>query len=132
VNVAGIASLLVFALAGNFFLALAALLSFNVYRSVNNPLFNTWFALNTDPRVRATIFSMSGQVDAIGQIAGGPPVGYIGALFSLRAALLASSIILSPVLLLYAYASRKLKHVGAQAHPVEKDEDVATATSPLP
>jgi DHA3 family tetracycline resistance protein-like MFS transporter len=124
-NVAGIVSLLVFALAGNFFLALAALLSFNIYRSVNTPLFNTWFALNTDPKVRATVFSMSGQVDAIGQIAGGPPVGYIGTLFSLRAALVASSIILSPVLLLFAYASRKVKRAGEQLYPVEKEEDIA-------
>lgn len=124
-NAAGIGGLLVFALAGNFFLALAALLFFNVYRSVNNPLFNTWFALNTDPKVRATVFSMSGQVDAIGQIVGGPPVGYIGSLFSLRAALVASSIILSPVLLLFAFAWRKGKQAAAPVYPVEQEEDAA-------
>lgn len=124
-NVAGIVGLLMFALAGNFFLALAALLFFNVYRSVNNPLFNTWLALNTDPTVRATVFSMSGQVDAIGQIAGGPPVGYIGSLFSLRAALVASSIILSPVLLLFAFAWRKGKQAAAPVYPVEQEEDAA-------
>lgn len=124
-NAAGIGGLLVFALAGNFFLALAALLFFNVYRSVNNPLFNTWFALNTDPKVRATVFSMSGQVDAIGQIAGGPPVGYIGSLFSLRAALVASSIILSPVLLLFAFAWRRGKQAAAPVYPVEQEEDAA-------
>lgn len=124
-SVAGISGLLAFALAGNFFLALAALLFFNVYRSVSNPLFNTWPALNTDPKVRATVFSMSGQVDAIGQIAGGPPVGYIGTLFSLRAALVASSSILSPVLLLFAFASRKVKQASTPVYPIEQDENAA-------
>jgi DHA3 family tetracycline resistance protein-like MFS transporter len=48
---------------------------------------------------------MSGQVDAFGQIAGGPIVGIIGNT-SIRAALIASGLILSPVLLLYAHATR--------------------------
>jgi DHA3 family tetracycline resistance protein-like MFS transporter len=109
VNVVGIASLLLFALAGNFFLALVALLTFKVYRSVNEPLYTTWLTCNSDAKVRATIISMRGQVDAIGQIAGGPPVGYVGTLFSLRAALVTSSLILSPVLLLFVYAARKVK-----------------------
>ena len=52
---------------------------------------------------------MLGQVNALGQIAGGPPVGYIGTAFSLRAALTTVSAILSPVLLLFAYAFRKVK-----------------------
>ena len=38
---------------------------------------------------------------------GSAPVGVIGTLLSLRAALVASSIILSPVLLMYAIAFRK-------------------------
>jgi len=46
---------------------------------------------------------------SFGQIVGGPPVGYIGTAFSIRAALLASGALLSPVLLLYAYAARKTR-----------------------
>jgi len=48
----------------------------------------------------------------LGQIAGGPPVGYIGDVFSVRAALVVSSIILSPVLLLLAVATRRGKAVA--------------------
>ena len=59
--------------------------------------------------VRATVISMRGQVDAFGQTVGGPPVGFIGNAFSIRAALLASGALLSPVLLLYTYAARKIK-----------------------
>ena len=46
------------------------------------------------------------QVDAIGQIAGGPAVGAIGNL-SIRAALVASALLLSPVIPLYAWARRR-------------------------
>jgi len=45
---------------------------------------------------------MSAQTDAFGQMIGGPIVGAIGAAVSLRAALLSSATILSPVLALFA------------------------------
>ena len=53
------------------------------------------------------MLSMSSQVDAIGQIAGGLVVGLIGSLVSVRAALLASGVILTPVLALYRIAIRR-------------------------
>jgi len=106
-NVLGIVSLLVFALAGNFFLAVAAVLLFRVFRTVNEPIYTTWLTQNIEAKVRATVISMRGQVDAFGQIVGGPPLGYIGTAFSIRAALVAASALLSPVLFLYAYAARK-------------------------
>jgi hypothetical protein len=62
---------------------------------------------------------MMGEVNALGQIAGGPPVGYIGTVFSLRAALTAVSIILSPVLLLFAYTTRKVKQEQTEEVRVE-------------
>jgi len=108
-NTLSVVSILIFALAGNFFLAIAAVLLFKVFRTVNDPIYMTWLTQNIDAKVRATVISMSGQVDAFGQIVGGPPVGYIGTAFSIRAALLASGALLSPVLLLYAYAARKTR-----------------------
>ncbi len=56
--------------------------------------------------MRATILSINGQADAIGQIAGGPVVGAIGTIFSLRAALVVTDVILSPALALYAKTLR--------------------------
>jgi MFS transporter, DHA3 family, tetracycline resistance protein len=106
-NVLGIVSLIVFALAGNFFLAVAAVLLFRVFRTVNEPIYTTWLTQNIEAKVRATVISMRGQVDAFGQIVGGPPIGYIGTAFSIRAALVAASALLSPVLFLYAYAARR-------------------------
>ncbi len=119
INALGVVSILVFALAGNFFLAVAAYLSFGVFRRVNEPIFTTWLTQNIDAKVRATVISMRGQVDAFGQIIGGPPVGVIGNIFSLRAALVSVSIILSPVLLLLAYAFRKAKlHIVPVKEPL--------------
>ena len=47
-------------------------------RSVIGPVYTTWVNQSLDSRVRATVISMSSQVDAIGQIGGGPLVGVIG------------------------------------------------------
>jgi DHA3 family tetracycline resistance protein-like MFS transporter len=51
---------------------------------------------------------VSSQADAIGQISGGPLVGIIGNSLSIRAALVTSGLMLSPVLPLYALARRLL------------------------
>jgi MFS transporter, DHA3 family, tetracycline resistance protein len=93
-----------FGLSRSFWVALALYWVIDVLRSVTSPLQTAWLNLCIDdPQVRATLFSVSGQVDAIGQIAGGPGVGAIGNL-SIRAALVTSGLILSPVLPLYALA----------------------------
>ena len=109
VNAVGVVGLLIFGIAGNFPLAVAAYLGYGFCRSVGNPIYTTWLTQHIDAKVRATVLSMSGQVDALGQIVGGPPVGYIGNVISLRAAMVATSIILSPVLLLFALVSKRGK-----------------------
>lgn len=76
-------------------------------RSIAGPLHTAWFNLRIDDsQVRATMFSVGSQVDAIGQIAGGPAMGAIGNA-SIRAALVVSALILSPVLPLYALTIRR-------------------------
>jgi MFS transporter, DHA3 family, tetracycline resistance protein len=117
-NALNVLSILVFALTGNFFLAVAAFLASGVLRRAGGPLWMTWLTRNTEARSRATVISMFGQVNALGQMVGWPPVGYIGTAFSLRAALTTVSAILSPVLLLFAYAFRKAK--VEQAAPTEE------------
>lgn len=99
-----LAGLFSFALAGSLLVAVLAFLLIDVTRDVISPLYTGWVNQRLDSRVRATVLSMSSQVDAIGQIAGGPLVGVIGNVFSVRAALLASSFILSPVIALYRAA----------------------------
>lgn len=90
--------------------AVAAYWIISVTRNVIGPLYTAWVNQRLDSNVRATVLSMSGQVDAIGQITGGPLVGWIGSRISVQAALLTSSIILIPVLGLYA---RGIQHFSA-------------------
>jgi DHA3 family tetracycline resistance protein-like MFS transporter len=101
------ASVLVFAWAGSFFLALAAYLVASVFRTMRVPLFQTWLTQNIDPAVRATVLSIDGQTDALGQIAGGPALGVIANYGSLRAALTVAGVILAPALLLFVRAGRQ-------------------------
>jgi DHA3 family tetracycline resistance protein-like MFS transporter len=96
-----------FALAGTLLLAVLAYWLVYVTRNVIGPLYTAWVNQRLDSQVRATVISMSSQVDAIGQIAGGPAVGLIGSLISVRAALLASGVILTPALALFRFAIRR-------------------------
>jgi DHA3 family tetracycline resistance protein-like MFS transporter len=101
-----VATLIGFALSFDFAMAIAAYWAFSLLRQTTHPLYTAWVNQRLDPQVRATVISMSSQVDALGQIAGGPVVGVIGTALSLRAALAASATMLSPVLLLFSRAAR--------------------------
>jgi DHA3 family tetracycline resistance protein-like MFS transporter len=89
-------------LSPNYVIAIGAYWAFWLLRQTHSPLHMTWVNQRLDPQVRATVNSMSAQMDAFGQMIGGPIVGAIGAAVSLRAALLSSATILSPVLALFA------------------------------
>ncbi len=98
-----------FALSGNLAFALLASTVVRLCRTVASPLTAAWLNQHVESRVRATVFSMSGQADALGQIAGGPVFGVVG-LSSARLALALGGAVLSPALLLYA---RTLRRDGA-------------------
>jgi len=96
-----------FALTESFWAAVGLYWLIGALRNIAAPLHTAWLNRSIDePQVRATIFSVSGQADAIGQIAGGPMVGAVGNI-SIRAALLSSALLLAPVLPLYAVTIRK-------------------------
>ena len=101
-----VSGLLVYAFAGNLAIAVIAFFAFTIARGLVEPVFATWTNQHIDSRVRATVLSMQSQVDAIGQIAGGPPLGAIGQR-SLRLSLIASAIALSPALGLLARVWRR-------------------------
>ncbi|HEY7908582.1 MAG TPA: MFS transporter [Thermomicrobiales bacterium] len=96
-----------FALVGNLALAVVASIGVRTFRNINSPLQTAWVNQHVDSRVRATVISISSQADAIGQIAGGPVVGYVGVLATVRAALVVGGCILSPALFLYAQTLRR-------------------------
>jgi MFS transporter, DHA3 family, tetracycline resistance protein len=115
-------SLFSIALAKTLLVAVIAIWLISIARNVIDPLYTAWVNQRLDPRVRATVLSMSGQVDAIGQVAGGPVVGVIGSRLSVQAALLASALTLSPVLLLYPRAIRMNEGQPVQSEPSISDE----------
>ena len=87
-------------------LAVGMIWLIDVFRSLNSPLYTTWVNQRLDPQVRATVLSMSSQVDAIGQITSGPVLGVIGSKISVRAAITASGLLLAPILGLLLRALR--------------------------
>ncbi|MFH5186202.1 MFS transporter [Paenibacillus sp. TAB 01] len=96
-----IAAILALALSQSFAWALAAVLLFEIVRTLTSPVYDTWLNLNVDGRSRATVLSMMSQSDALGQTAGEPCVGWIGQRFSIRASLVAAAVLLVPVLAVY-------------------------------
>lgn len=79
-----------------------------VTRQVMYPLEDIWLnKIIPDSSVRATFFSVKGQVDAIGQIGGGPVIGGVASSFTIKIAIIVSAILLTPVLLLYKVVLNK-------------------------
>ena len=70
--------------------------------------------------MRATVISISSQANAFGQIAGGPVIDAVGTFGGIRAALTVAGVVLSPALVLYAWAVR---HGGTE--PTLEEEDQA-------
>ena len=103
---------LAFALTSSAAVAIVALLAVFLIRMLMNPLWSIWLNQQiTDSSVRATVLSMTGQADAVGQAAGGPVLGVIGNVWGIRAALTTGALVLTPALGLYA---RALRHGGAE------------------
>ena len=116
------ASVIVFGVAMGFAVALAAYMVARLARRITEPLYLTWLNRNIeDSSVRATVMSMVNQTGAMGEIAGGPGVGAIGTIFSIRAALVVAGFLLSPAVALYA---RAVRHGGTEPELEELPEAV--------
>jgi DHA3 family tetracycline resistance protein-like MFS transporter len=78
-------SQLAFGLVGGIAAAYGALLVYRVARTLTYPLEMTWINQQiSDSSVRATVISITGQSDAIGQAVGGPALGVIGNVWGIR------------------------------------------------
>lgn len=102
------ASLLGFALVHNLVLSLALVLVIGVVREVTYPVYTTWVNHRLPSNVRATVLSLSSQVDAVGQTFGGPLVGLVARQVSITIGLVTSSVMLAPILPLL-YLQRKVR-----------------------
>lgn len=78
-------------------LTLILYLVIDVLRDIREPLQTAWVNHKLDSQTRATVHSMTGQVDAIGQIAGGGSA-LIARYLSVVAAITTSGLLLGPAL----------------------------------
>jgi MFS transporter, DHA3 family, tetracycline resistance protein len=107
-----LAAYLVFARTGSTWVAIGALLAITLARRLASPLYMTWLNEQiTDSSVRATVISLSGQSNAVGQAGGGPVLGVIGNVWGIRAALTAGAALLAPALGFYG---RAIAHQGRE------------------
>lgn len=107
ITVAIAAGIVVFGLAGGFALAMIAYLAVNILRRTHGPLYVAWLNQNAEPEIRATVLSLQGQADALGQIACLPIIGAIGSAVSLPVALVVSGLTLTPALAFFTRAMRQ-------------------------
>jgi len=117
-------SLIGFALSSLLLLSLGLYLSIAVLRDIAGPLQTVWVNKKLDSRIRATVHSMFGQVDAIGQVMGGPIVAVIAAVGSAVASLVTSGLLLTPALLFVSRANSQSANeadADAEAEPVPAD-----------
>ncbi|HEY3313303.1 MAG TPA: MFS transporter [Anaerolineales bacterium] len=110
------ASIFTFAFSPALAISIAAVWLVSIARNVMDPLYNAWVNQRLDSDTRATVISMSGQVDAIGQVASGPLAGLVS-LWSVQAAITFASLLITPALPLIARANRL--HVDEKAPVVE-------------
>jgi MFS family permease len=115
-----VVSIAVLGLTGQLGVAIVARWSAAGLSSVTQPLLDAWLVRNTPSAIRATVFSVVSQGDALGQVLGGPGIGAIGTWVSLRAAMLASAVLLLPGLVLLRLAGGQ----PAPAQPIAQVADV--------
>lgn len=108
VNVGVIISTIIFALSGNFYLALAFYFSVRFFNSIHEPLYSTWLNQHLDSKIRATVFSLSAQANSFGQIIGGPFIGLLAVYFSISVSFIVGALLLLPLILLYMYSERRI------------------------
>jgi MFS transporter, DHA3 family, tetracycline resistance protein len=119
-----IVAALSFAWAGTVWAALLAFWATTVVRELTEAPFRTWLnGTVTDSRIRATVLSITGVAGSAGEWAGGPVLGAIGNRWSVRTALGAGALLLTPTLALFARAAR---HHGREPALAEPSDQVAS------
>jgi DHA3 family tetracycline resistance protein-like MFS transporter len=93
-----------FALATNLPVGIGFIWVAGAFQRAVAPVHRAWLNRSLDPSNRATLFSVDGQADAMGQIVGGPILGFVASGISIRAALMGSAALLGLALPLFTRA----------------------------
>jgi DHA3 family tetracycline resistance protein-like MFS transporter len=111
INFIMVVSIIAFGLSNNFTMAFSSYLTFYILRTTNGPIYRAWLNENIESKVRATVLSTYGQIDSLGQILSGPIIGYVALKINMSVSIIASGLILSPVIILYLYLYKKVREV---------------------
>jgi DHA3 family tetracycline resistance protein-like MFS transporter len=95
-----------FAWTGQVWIAFAAWCAFAALRRAQYPFVTAWLNHQLDPGVRATVLSLHGQAGALGEMTGGPALGWIARAFAVRTALAVGALALAPAVALFARNAR--------------------------
>lgn len=103
-----IGTMIIFAWTGYFWIAVAMFWVTSALRDVNYPLMSVITNERLQSQGRATTLSLFGQLDAFGQIAGGPFVGLLALYTSISGGITSSALLVLPVLYFLWRMKRKL------------------------
>ena len=84
------------ALVANLWMALVCVWIRGAAMAFSAPIESTWLNRNLDSSTRATVLSMNSQANAVGQVAGGPPLGALATRAGIPAALLVAAAVQLP------------------------------------
>jgi DHA3 family tetracycline resistance protein-like MFS transporter len=101
-----VAAIVGLALLGNLWLVLGAVWLRSAAQAFASPIERAWLNRNLDSASRATVLSMNGQMNAVGQVAGGPPLGALANVSGIPVALVVSAAIQLPTAALFARVRR--------------------------
>ncbi len=107
INGLHVVSVAIVALAGSFGLAVSVFLASRVIRGISDPVLDAWTNQRVESSVRATVFSIRGQGDALGQIVFGPVMGAVATVASIRAALMGVAALLLLAQPLYIFSNHR-------------------------
>lgn len=109
VNLLMIVSVVAFGLSENFALAVSCLWANSILNRINGPIYRAFTNKHLNSEVRATVLSMTGQVNALGQIIGGPIIGIVASMVSVPFGIVITGLLLIPVVPLLVGSFRASK-----------------------
>lgn len=102
---------------GPWWLGAAGLVASHALRHASLPVVQAWANRNADPATRATLNSLVGQAESVGEIAGGPALGGVAGGFGTAPALLASAGVFAAAGLLATWNREPTEPAAEQAPP---------------
>ena len=101
INALQMLAIAILATTGNFAVAAGCICIAIALSEAYDPIFLAWINQHVESRVRATMISMASQMEAFGKTSGGPFLGAVAGVLSLRSAMAVAGLAIFPALLFY-------------------------------